>query len=334
MKPKITLLNWTPDPMETVYSLWMASKDEEALLSVQDVKDKVPREKVEDLFWKVLAQRIPIGEHLHFTFVMEGVSVSWREQAVRHRIGTKVGDKVGVDLIPDLASSSWWSQSMRIQDMGSFASKGMFRIPDTLKGKTLKVYRAGSHKDDHITAEAYYTAVMKDIQDAYNKLVEAGVPMEDARELIPLGAQHRISWDMNLQSLLHILGERGCWILQMGIWGPVITGMVEELATKVHPMFRRILAPPCIKDDKFTTCLYRLENARRLDGSDAHPPCPLHLVRDDVLAKVEPVQLKRAAGLKNGDINVPRREAMVERAEEYRKLWGKDPYGWDVAAAK
>jgi len=215
-QPKVTLMTWTMNPLETVYAVWMASKTEDELVSPFDVKTSVPQDEVEKLFRAVIAQRIPIGEHVDFVFMLENVSVSWREQAVRHRIGTlpspeRIGaDIVMVDRIPDLPDSSWWSQSMRIQDMSHFAQTGMYRLPDT-------VVKAGKE------AELLFKDTMNDIERAYAALVKAGVPMEDARELIPLGAQHRISWRLNIGSLQHIVGKRGCWILQLGIWGQVIT---------------------------------------------------------------------------------------------------------------
>lgn len=337
MQPKVTLVNPPSHVLETVWILWEASKvDAPVPLDVEEVRRIVPQADLEKLFWQVLAQHIPVAEHINFVFMLEGVSVSLREQMVRHRIGTHVGDRLAVDIVPDLADSTWWSQSMRIQDMGKFADDGMYRVPETL-----------GDSDGPGTARGLYHHTMQQIQDAYKKLVMLGVPMEDARELIPLGAQHRISWGINLQALLHVLGKRGCWILQLGIWGPVIHGMVKELAEKVHPMFGRIIAPPCISaDDKFKGCTYQKENDRRMEGDDAHPPCPLWLCRDehgqealDLFADhsdepgwkelLRTNTLTRKEVLIQADNLVPRHREMKRRAEEYRALWRHDPYTWE-----
>lgn len=348
MKPKVTLINWTPDPMETVYILWQASKvDGPVPMTVADVKRTVSAEDVQQLFWDVLRQNIPVGEHLDFVFMLEGVSVSWREQAVRHRIGVHVGDRLGVDIVPDLADSTWWSQSMRIQNMGTFAERGMYRVPESLDGKSVPEGWWGDREPNSnmvrsgASATIVYHNVMAIIEDFYRALVAAGVPMEDARELIPLGAQHRISWKLNLSSLIHILGKRGCWILQLGLWGPVIEQMVNELATKVHPMFRNIVAPPCIdRRGKFTSCLYRLENQRRVTGEDAHPICPMYLCRDEEgIRKLSNSILtglnhprdaqERSSALRGGlYVSLPRLKEMKERAQGYAQLWGHDPYTW------
>lgn len=324
-EPKVTLLTWTKNPLETVYAVWMASKNEDPLVrpekiqAANDARDRgtelhihrtLPtQEEIETLFKAVIAQRIPIGEHVDFVFMLENVSVSWREQAVRHRIGVEISpERLGIDLIPNLAESSFWSQSMRIQDMGRFADSGAYRLPATIKGTPLEV-------DYHDT--------MNTIQQMYKRLVLAGVPMEDARELIPLGAQHRISWKLNIGALQHIIGKRGCWILQLGIWGPVIMGMVEELATKVHPVFRDLVCPPCIqtdtdKDHPYKGCIYMEECRRRLTGDDKLPPCPLHLNYE--------TEHDPHFEFKNGKMKVPMLAQMIERAEQYRKFWGRDPY--------
>jgi hypothetical protein len=154
--------------------------------------------------------------------------------------------------------------------------------------------------------------LMCKIQGVYNALVASGVPMEDAREIIPLGAQHRISWSLNMSSLQHIVGERGCWILQLGLWGPIITGIVNELAEKVNPIFRELVTPPCIRNEKFGGCVYMEECRRRLVGEDGLPPCPLHLNYHNA----------------NGEIfggDIPMKGDMEKRAEEYRIFWGRNP---------
>ena len=338
MEPKVTLINSIPDPQATLWILWQASKTTEKIaLSTQEVRATVSDEKLNELFWNVVKQRIPVGESLVFIFMLENVSVSFREQMVRHRIGLKAGDNFGVDVVPDLAKSSWWSDSMRIRDMGTFADEGAYRVPATLKGK---IVRDGGFIAN---AEDLWADAMKFIQETYKLLVAAGVPMEDARDLIPLGAQTRISWTINLQSLLHVLGKRGCWILQHGLWGPIIRGAVAELAEKVHPSFRTLVEPPCVSDGKFNACLYREENRRRLPSPewgnnppDQHPVCPLFLCRDAEGVKYpmhfagELSGWSRAFALKTHPQDtlphVPMLKVLQDRAEEYRELWGFNPY--------
>lgn len=339
--PKVTLMTWTQRPLETVYAVWQASKNIEPLMSIGEVRAQVPKEDVEQLFRAVVAQRIPIGEHINFVFMLENVSMSWREHAVRHRIGTKASperlgsDMVHVETIPDLADSSFWSQSMRIQDMGAFADQGAYRIPESLVGKSCEFL------DDtgcvaRSSAMDLYNETMAVIQHAYKALVAAGVPMEDARELIPVGVQHRMSWSLNMSALQHIIGKRGCWILQLGTWGPVIRGMVRELVEKVSPIFQELIVPPCIdpEDDEFIGCAFREECRRRLTGDDALPPCPLHLAQEQCkdpdwvrlnVAK-EDFRILNPRNPAGKSVELPRRSEMLDRIESYTRFWGRDVY--------
>ena len=619
--PEVTLLTWTADPLETVYSVWMASKGTGPLMTPAEVKAKVDPAEVRKLFRAVIKQHIPIGEHLDFVFMFSNISVSWREQAVRHRIGTlaspeRVGSDFTFNVLPDLAGSSWWSQcftgdtrvklldgtspslkemsekgggfwvysvdsrgmivpgkahsarftgrkklvevlldngesvrctldhlwmkrngeyceaqnlvagdslmplytrvdeygyeqiqnlvtnryeythkvvdeylngelpaghvvhhtsfdklnnsprwlermteqdhldlhttlvvermkldpeahsralsvgqkkhweslselerskkrcrlasarlaididarnssakklmnerwadpewrakmlpiltghggrkhsdetksrlseiaktrlsnhcvvsarlldveedvydisvdehhnfalasgvfvhnSMRLEDMSHFADNGQYRLPDSIK----------NHSDARMPA--LYRNAMTMIQTCYAELVKGGIPMEDARELVPLGAQHRMSWKLNISSLQHIVGKRSCFILQLGLWGDIIMGMMKELSEKVDPIFAELVTPPCIHDDKFKGCVYEEENRRRYTGDDKHPVCPLHFTQHHVSE-----QDKQSAHLPEtqAKYHLPMANEMRARAEQYRTFWKRDPY--------
>jgi len=294
-EPKVTLIAHTPDPIKTIYEIWQCSKYEKTLEEVQQdylsavgktmaapivetaaAMRGVPVDQSRgatynqwtnefpnptDLFAKLLDMKVPVMENIDLVFMLENVSVSFREQMVRHRIGVKVGERLGVDFAPEISDSTWWSQSMRILDMTRFANNGNFIIPEWFRQDEKR--------------EMEYRQLMYDIQANYAKWVEQGCPMEQAREVIPLGSTHSISWKLNVASLLHIIGKRGCWILQLGYWGPIIKGMVAECVEKIHPAFAKLITPPCIKNEKFNGCLYNTDNQRRYEGEDKLPPCSL-----------------------------------------------------------
>lgn len=312
MQPTVKLVSWTKDPIETLYHLWLASRSDGDVPSVADLLDdgrSVERSMLEEhavqarradmmkTFEQILDAGIPVAENVSFVFVIDNVSIALREQMVRHRIGVKVGDRVGMDHAPDLADSTWWSQSMRILEMSEFAQRGHYLEPEMTDEQ-----------------QGVYDEAMQHAEQAYVRLVESGMPMEDARNVIPLAATHRISWTLNLAALKHIIGKRGCWILQLGIWEPIIKGMVEELATKIHPIFRKLIAPPCVKGDCFKGCHFNIDNERRLEGEDKIPPCSLWLAQERKLSETS----ARAWVAKHHDLGLF--DAM--RAS-YGKLWGR-----------
>jgi len=300
--PKVTLVSHTQNPIETICALWDASKESiptSTIMAMNGLTNaRIPTDEQIELFKKIIAQRIPVGESIDFVFMLENVSISFREQMVRHRIGVKVGDNYGIDVIPDLADSVWWSQSMRIMDVGKFADDGQYRMAESIKYSE--------------AARTIYQDTMKSIGRAYRYLVDLGVPMEDARDLIPQGCHHRISWKLNLSALQHIIGKRSCWILQASLWHPIIKGMIDELANRIHPVFRELALPPCFNKGEFKGCIYDLENERRVSRDDAHNPCPLWIHRAIDLSK------GYLCGL-DDDLN------HQDRISDYEQLWGRNP---------
>lgn len=292
MKPKVTLLAHTTTPIETIYQVWELSKGNLPLDGIREDAFCLERpDRKRDIFERVVEAKIPVAENLDFVFLLENVSISFREQMVRHRIGVKVGERIGIDMVPDLADSTWWSQSMRILDMGRFATERAYREPNFKGPKSMLAYEQGMHQ----------------MQDLYNFLIAQGESAEDAREVIPLGATHRITWKLNLAALQHIVGKRGCWILQGDLWEPIIRGMVEELATKVDPYFRTLIAPPCVKGGKYQKCVFEIDNDRRLHGLDDVPPCALFVEAENKVWEGSPDRVKRYNGMKR----------------QYENLWGK-----------
>lgn len=310
--PKVTLYTHTQLPLETVYGVWEQSKSLAPLRLPEQIRDEVDPQEVRNTFRAVVQQRIPVGEHIDFVFILEDVCIAFREQMVRHRIGTKPSpERLGVDIIPDLAESSWWAQSMVIQDMGTYADRSSYQVPESMR--------------DHADAEhliAVLDSAHEVIQNTYNVFTAHGIPREDARTVIPLGALHRISWKLNMSALLHIVAKRSCWVLQLSFWGPVIQGMIRELATKVDPIFRELATPPCIKinrdgSDKFTGCVLQEEARRRISGEDEMPPCPLHLTHHEkrsVTDILDPL---------NG---LNQLTEFKRKLPLYQEHWGRDPF--------
>jgi hypothetical protein len=191
---------------------------------------------------------------------------------------------------------------MRIDDFSNFVDDEKYFVSESVEKSDL--------------AKLIYRNTLRTIQDGYRELVGMGIPMEDARGLLPLHSTMNISWKVNLTSLLHIIGKRSCWILQYGYWGYIIKSMVDQLAEKVHPVFRDMVLPQCFVDGKFTECVFKLENERRLDGRDKLPLCPLYYAHN--------LDLKVVKDYKE---NYPEMcNTMEKLSVKYSELWGRDAY--------
>jgi thymidylate synthase ThyX len=201
---------------------------------------------VDDWALKVATMAIPIAEMVHFVFRLSNVTIAFREQLVRHR------------------TNSYWIQSGRITDYSKVFDFCGYNIPES-------VHKLGPEFEQKWVGHWFET------QGLYEDLKKAGVPDEDAREIVGSGATHRLTMGINLRSLIELLKHRTCYIAQ-GHWVPVVVGIIEELKTKVDPIFGVLGHPPCWDSErKFTACKYEAICVERFQGKDPHPMCPLWL---------------------------------------------------------
>lgn len=276
-KPKAELVAWTSYPLETLYFIWMQSRSNDPIPTpymieggYYDTQPTLTKEEVLAICKQLLDEDIPVLENISFTFYLTNIPVSLREQLVRHRIGVEVGPLQGIDQIPELGKSTFWSQTSRMVSQGDFYTNKRFYLPDSLQSLS-------SPDDDfkYNQAQLAFDEAMDTAQQVYNDLIELGVPMEDARQVLPLAATQSMTWTLNLKAIKHILGKRACWIAQYNLWASIITDMVDELCSKVSPIFRSLVQPPCMEKGKFKSCPIAMVNVSRLRGEDPYPPCPI-----------------------------------------------------------
>lgn len=113
-------------------------------------------------------------EHATITFGIDGVSRALSHQLVRHRI------------------ASYNQQSQRYVQMDS----PDYIVPDTVR------------KDAQ--ALGYYTHILYEIKRYYDKLIEMGIPKEDARYILPNAAETRLIVTMNFRTLINFFKLRTC----------------------------------------------------------------------------------------------------------------------------
>ena len=146
-------------------------------------------------------------KHASFTFSISGVSRALTHQLVRHRM------------------ASYTQQSQRyvkVEDLAETAVK-----PKTVDGD----------------AESLFRGVMEHIQDAYGRLLSAGVPEEDARFILPNAAPTNIIVTMTAKHLLHFFGLRCCNRAQWEI--RELADRMLKLVRSVDPEAFRKAGPNC-----------------------------------------------------------------------------------------
>ena len=87
---------------------------------------------------------------------------------------------------------------------------------------------------------------MKDISDKYQEFVEAGIPAEDARAVLPNACATSLVASLNLRELIHIANLRLCTRAQYEI-RTMVKMMCDELV-KEEPWLKPYLVPKCEKN--------------------------------------------------------------------------------------
>lgn len=308
---QVTLWSTTKDMYLTIWKTWHASRTTTPLPSHIDTTE------ARNLFFNLMNEDIPIMEMIEFIFLLEKIPVSLREQIVRHRMGTKFDGRLGFDMVPDHLDSTFWAQSMRILDMSNFD----YFTPESIEKST----KLDSWDDTPLDE---YNTIMRMCADSYARLIAAGIPKEDARNVIPLGATHRMVWKLNLKALKHICSKRACWIAQLGLWKPIIQGFINELV-KIDARFNELVSPPCIVNNEFQTCKFCTHNQKRVinDGEEM-PPCPLYLThhKKEAMALTNAIWTYDEASLSWGCANNFQLKQMALMTHAYQELWKRNVY--------
>ncbi|MCF6179282.1 MAG: FAD-dependent thymidylate synthase [Geopsychrobacter sp.] len=202
---KIELLTHTPEPELVVAA---AARLCYSNASIEALLEKSRTERAAFLEKITSLGHLSVLEHVSFSFGIEGISRACSHQLVRHR----------------LASYSQQSQRYVTQRKRFVAV-----TPDSI---------ATSEPNER------YQQMLDDIHGLYAELLEAGIPAEDARFILPNAATTKIVVTMNGRELLHFFALRCCRRAQ---WE--IQQMAREMLKLVKPLAPILFAkagPGCV----------------------------------------------------------------------------------------
>jgi flavin-dependent thymidylate synthase len=205
---RVRLLNATPDPLGSVAALCEQYKGH-VVRSLSEVTDEQRRACLDDMASTVLNGPL---EAVQFHWQIEGVTRSITHQMVRSRASFFAQESLRF-AVPE----GDWSREVP--------------LPPSLSGtprRTVDEYQAGyvSTKADHML-DAWDDAMIN-AQDAYERLIELGMPAEEARGVLPHDMPTRIHWVCDLRTLLADAGKRTCTQAQFP-WRMIFAGMANEL---------------------------------------------------------------------------------------------------------
>ena len=84
---------------------------------------------------------------------------------------------------------------------------------------------------------------MGTLSEAYKKLVDLGLPAEDARAVLPNACATNLTWSCNLRELMHVCNERLCTCAQQEIRQLVTE--IKNATIKQLPFMKPYLVPKC-----------------------------------------------------------------------------------------
>jgi thymidylate synthase (FAD) len=209
---EVKLLDHTSDPIRSLYMAYRVAYSAltPGQIEARIADDRITREQMLDFIEKRLetGHASPL-EQVWFEFGISGVTRAFSHQFVRHHMGI-----------------SFEQQSQRYVTFkgGEFP----YTVPESVKKAGLV--------DDMNTAFDGLAAL-------YDKLVQAGVPAEDARFVLPNATNTNFKVTVNLLELLHIADLRLCTRAQWE-FRKVVALMRAEVMRKL-PMLGRYLQPKC-----------------------------------------------------------------------------------------
>lgn len=191
-RPKVTLLNATPDPLGSIAAL-CGIYTGRVFRRLSDVTDEERRQALEDMASTALSGPL---EAVLLHFIIEGVDRSFTHQAVRGRKAFYAQESLRFAVVDE---EPWVERST---------------LPPSLEGtislrEDLRAAQGPGRTKEQLMRNIWDRAVSQQ-QMAYQAMIAYGMPAEEARGLMPHSMQTRYHWICDLRELLHVAGMRTC----------------------------------------------------------------------------------------------------------------------------
>lgn len=203
----VDLLQYTPNPELAVA---LAARLCYSSAGIADLREKLSASDIEKFLDRIMSLgHHSVLEHASFTFGIDGISRVTSHQLVRHRI------------------ASFSQQSQRYVS-----------LKDRLQAVTPPTIAKNA------AMQQRFEQAMSDLQNIYNEMVDAGIPAEDARYILPNAAKTNIIVTMNARELRHFFELRCCERAQWEI--REMTVEMLKLAKQAAPVIFRDAGPGCV----------------------------------------------------------------------------------------
>ncbi|MSM40426.1 MAG: FAD-dependent thymidylate synthase [Geobacter sp.] len=227
---QVTLLQHTPDPELTVA---LAARLCYSPVGIAELRERLSSDDIGTFLDKIMSLgHQSVLEHVSFTFGIEGISRTTSHQLVRHRL------------------ASYSQQSQRyVSHTKRFAAV----IPPTVAERP--------------ELRELFELQLSKLHEAYAAMVEAGIPAEDARYILPNATETKIMMTMNARELLHFFALRCCERAQWEIRAMAVEML--KLVKQIAPTIFRDAGPGCLAGpcpEGSMTCGRLVEMRERFKG--------------------------------------------------------------------
>jgi len=202
----VELLIHTPDPEQVVAA---AARLCYSNSSIDELMEKSKGDRQEFLEKILSLGHHSVMEHVSFSFGVEGISRACSHQLVRHRLA---------------------SYSQQSQRYVSHKKRFSAVTPDSIAAQ--------------LELNQRYQQLLDEIHQFYGEMVDAGIPAEDARFLLPNAATTKIVITMNGRELRHFFALRCCRRAQWEI--QEMAKQMLQLVKPVAPVLFANAGPGCI----------------------------------------------------------------------------------------
>ena len=204
---KVSLLQHTPDPERTVA---LAARLCYSPAGIDELQERFSAADITGFLEKIMSLgHQSVLEHASFTFGIDGISRACSHQLVRHRIA---------------------SYSQQSQRYVTHSTRFGAVVPHTIQARPELLAR--------------FEGQLQELHRCYAELVEAGIPAEDARYILPNAACTNIIMTMNARELLHFFELRCCERAQWEIRAMSVEML--RLVKGIAPVIFRDAGPGCL----------------------------------------------------------------------------------------
>ena len=205
---QVELLYHTPDPERAVAT---AARLCYAPVGALELMESLSEEGIVKVLTTIMESgHLSTLEHASYTFAIDGVSRALTHQLVRHRL------------------ASFNQQSQRYVRF----AEGL----DVVKPASIQ---------ENAEASKLFDEMIEKTVEAYQAFLDAGIPAEDARYILPNAAETKIVVTMNIRELLHFFNLRCCnraqWEIRDLAW------RMLELVKPTAPFIFADAGPGCVR---------------------------------------------------------------------------------------